>query len=136
MSDPDMEKWIVIDMTRTQYGEAGRGLYGENYFLGTFGQFREGMEKVCEEAVVAGLVAARLTETGNENDWRLKACAKKVWDRWQKRETEGWCAFCGKPGLDFRKCSACRTKKVFYCCVEHQKNDWKLHKWTCEKNKK
>jgi hypothetical protein len=26
---------------------------------------------------------------------RLTACAKKAWERWQNRETEGWCDYCG-----------------------------------------
>lgn len=93
------------------------------------------MAKICRDLRPVG-VYPKVGMTGSDNEVRLRACAKKVWDRWQKRDTEGWCAFCGKPGLDFPKCSACKAKKVFYCCKEHQEKNWKLHKWTCEKNKK
>jgi hypothetical protein len=133
----DKNKWIVVDMSRMQYGEAGRGLFGENYFLGTLTQFRESMKKICGEAIVGALVHPTLVLGGNvENELRLRTCAKRAWERWQNREKEGWCAFCGKPVCDLQKCSACRNKKIFYCCKEHQKSDWKLHKHTCEKNQK
>jgi hypothetical protein len=32
-------------------------------------------------------------------------------------------------GTKLNHCSKC--KKVFYCCKEHQKDDWKRHKKTC-----
>ncbi len=85
------------------------------------------------EIIPAGIIPA-LATTGSENEQRLRACAKRAWERWQNRE-EGY-AFCGKPGPDLQKCSACTAKRVFYCCKEHQKLDWKLHKHTCERNQK
>jgi hypothetical protein len=126
---------FVVDMTRMQYGEAGRGLYSENYFLGTFSEFKESMKKICDETKDSGMIHPKFSNSGNDNELRLKACATKVWERWQNREIEGWCAFCGKPGSKFMRCGACKEKKVFYCCTEHQKSDWKLHKHTCQKNK-
>ena len=133
----DPKNWFVVDMSRMQYGEAGRGVYGENYFLGTLSDFLESMKEVCKEATITGALFPRLVSGGNkENKERLMACAKKVWERWQNRETEGWCNFCGKPGRNLMSCGACKEKKVRYCCKEHQRFDWKLHKYTCEKNKK
>jgi len=133
---PQHPAGFVVDMTRTQYGDAGRGMHGENYFLGTIAEFRTSMREICvtlhEQPVLLGSLDAR----GNENEARLRACAAKVLERWQNRETEGWCAFCGKPGVNFQRCPGCTTKEVLYCCVEHRKSDWKLHKWTCEKNQK
>uniref|UniRef100_A0A7S3DVM0 MYND-type domain-containing protein n=1 Tax=Entomoneis paludosa TaxID=265537 RepID=A0A7S3DVM0_9STRA len=39
----------------------------------------------------------------------------------------GACRVCGAAAA--KKCSRC--KAVFYCCVEHQKSDWKRHKPSC-----
>lgn len=118
-----------------QYGEAGRGLHGENYFIGTMNKYLETMKKVCGEMKSVGMYP-ELGTTGSENEARLRACARKVLERWQNRETESWCNFCGKPGPNLRCCPGCKDEKVGYCCVEHQKSDWKLHKHTCEKHKK
>eukprot|EP00938_MAST-03A_sp_MAST-3A-sp1_P005039 g5039.t1 len=38
---------------------------------------------------------------------------------------------CDKSGVDFPKCSAC--KSVYYCSRECQKSDWKRHKKVCKK---
>ena len=42
------------------------------------------------------------------------------------------CNVCKKEAL--KVCSRC--KAVFYCCVEHQKDDWKQHKPNCVEPKK
>ena len=44
---------------------------------------------------------------------------------------EGLCAVCLKPAST--RCSACRA--TYYCCREHQTNDWKTHKATCAEHK-
>jgi hypothetical protein len=132
----DTNKFVIVDMSRMQYGDAGRGLYGEKYFLGTLSDFLVSMKKVCKEATISGMPFPVLGGTGTENEKRLRACAKKVWERWLNREIQGWCNFCGKPGPNLMSCGACKKRKVNYCCKEHQRSDWKLHKYTCEKNKK
>lgn len=38
---------MVVDMTRMQWGEAGRGLLGETYWLGTIEQFQDAAGMVC-----------------------------------------------------------------------------------------
>ncbi|XP_078001057.1 egl nine homolog 1-like [Glandiceps talaboti] len=43
-------------------------------------------------------------------------------------EDEPKCAVCAKTG-DLKRCSRCL--KVHYCCREHQKQDWKVHKRSC-----
>lgn len=38
------------------------------------------------------------------------------------------CAYCGKAN-DLLRCAKCRS--AYYCCKEHQKQDWKKHKLRC-----
>ncbi|KAF8859931.1 hypothetical protein BDZ45DRAFT_801176 [Acephala macrosclerotiorum] len=127
------DDWVVVDMTRMQYGEAGRGTYGEPYFLGRIKNYSLG--EFYEKAVLQPQAEFVDTPMQNANEKRLKACSKKVFERWQNRENEHWCSYCGKPGDTFMKCGQCKTKTVWYCCKEHQAADWKLHKLTCEKIK-
>ncbi|KUJ08777.1 uncharacterized protein LY89DRAFT_724788 [Mollisia scopiformis] len=107
---------FVVDMTSMQFGEAGRGLFGEPYFMGT-----------AEEFYIAMLEVYRTP--------RLQACAKRVWNRWENRENEGWCEYCGVGASEkvLQRCGGCKKRKVRYCRKEHQTADWKLHKYTCEK---
>jgi hypothetical protein len=43
------------------------------------------------------------------------------------------CAFCQKPSEKNRKkCSGCKSKKVFYCSIDCQKQHWPEHKQNCE----
>ncbi|PVH72699.1 hypothetical protein DL98DRAFT_609844 [Cadophora sp. DSE1049] len=129
---------FVVDMTRMQYGEAARGPYGENYFLGTDAEFLMSLKEICDGP--KDMVKAMITEgevgtvEAYERVLRLENCAKRAFERWQNREKQGWCEHCGKGGK-LMKCGACKTKAVWYCCKEHQKAGWKLHKWTCEKPK-
>ena len=48
------EMYLVVDMTRMQYGTTGRGLYGENYFLGTLDGYVSSMGKICERLIDVG----------------------------------------------------------------------------------
>lgn len=43
-------------------------------------------------------------------------------------DSEPACAVCASTEA-LKCCGRCRT--VFYCCVEHQKADWKAHKAFC-----
>jgi hypothetical protein len=132
----DRESFPVVDMTRMQYGEAGRGTYGENYFLGTLEKFLSSMKRVCgmaaqtfmdQESLICSICPTK------EIEERLKACAERAWRRWLKRNEEGWCDFCGKGGQGLFRCEACKVKVVRYCCKEHQQAGWGLHKFCCEK---
>lgn len=38
------------------------------------------------------------------------------------------CPVCKKEAS--KRCSRCAM--VYYCCVEHQQQDWKVHKTTCQ----
>ena len=42
-----------------------------------------------------------------------------------------FCNFCGKQGIDNKKCSICNS--VVYCDKKCQKDDWKKHKLVCKK---
>lgn len=44
------------------------------------------------------------------------------------------CNVCGVADVNCLKCSGCQ--KVFYCCKEHQRQDWKAHKDYCKANRK
>jgi hypothetical protein len=125
---------FIVDMSRMQYGAAGRGSYGENYFLGTIDDWIESMKNICAELIKVDL-SSTVSISDMEEDKRLKNCAQRVWDRWQNRESEGWCEHCGKGGKNLLRCGRCKTAMIRYCCKEHQVAGWKLHKHTCEKTK-
>ncbi len=125
-----------VDMTSRQYGDVGKGLYGESYYFGPPDQYFTKLEKdICVELENRGTASYMNPSPDLAEEERLKACAERVWKRWQNREKEGWCAHCGKGGKLLR-CSGCKKSPVWYCCKEHQVGGWKLHKYTCEKAKK
>jgi hypothetical protein len=109
---------FIVDMARMQWGDNGRGKFGEKYYMGTLDGFYDVMEKVCGDMKEQGIGATHINNS--EFTELLTACAKRVWERWQNREKEGWCDYCGIGGKLLR-CSGCRTKKVWYCSPEHQK---------------
>ncbi|KAL2068624.1 hypothetical protein VTL71DRAFT_14961 [Oculimacula yallundae] len=129
----DLSKFLIVDMTRLQYGEASFGTYGETYFLGPFAKYIESMKHICGDLRLRRVIpktTGRVNEP--ENQIRVKECARRAWERWENKEKEGWCDYCGRGG-ELKKCGACKGRKVWYCCGEHQKKGWKLHKMTCEK---
>lgn len=38
---------VVVDMTRLQYGDVGKGNFGEPYFLGSMEDYTTSMDKIC-----------------------------------------------------------------------------------------
>lgn len=60
----------------------------------------------------------------------LQQVARRAKERWEKRDTEKWCAHCGAPKPKF-KCGGCG--EVWFCDREHQKNVWHFHKGHCNK---
>lgn len=133
ISTPKDLQVMMLDMTRMQYGEAGQGTYGENYFMGTLDMFSASMKEICEDYEFEGLIKLGPAEDERLNA-RLKACAATVWDRWQNRATQGWCEHCGKGGAELMQCGGCG--KVSYCSKDHQKLGWRLHKLTCDSKKR
>ncbi|KAG4440083.1 hypothetical protein IFR05_004426 [Cadophora sp. M221] len=127
------ENYYIVDMTRLQYGEAGYGTYGETYFLGTYEEHLTSMSKICGELEFNRMVTATKDQTNEpENQVRVKECAMRAWERWMNRDKEGWCEYCGRGGVELKRCGACKGRKVWYCCDEHNRKGWKLHKLTCE----
>jgi hypothetical protein len=129
-------KFVVVDMTRMQYGEAGRGAQGEPYYLGFLSDFRSASKMICENLHARSLIMKPLPEGDDAaNRDRLRNCAQRAFDRWQNRANESWCDYCGKGGKDLKQCSGCKERKIKYCCRRHQVVGWKLHKHTCERVK-
>lgn len=126
---------FVVDMTRMQWGEAGRGQFGELYYLGSLDEYYDIMNNVCDGIVELEIGATHVAPSSHTE--AMAACAKRVWERWENRDKEGWCDYCDVGASERRlsNCSGCRQTKVRYCCKEHQASAWKLHKFTCEKKK-
>uniref|UniRef100_A0A1I7THV3 MYND-type domain-containing protein n=1 Tax=Caenorhabditis tropicalis TaxID=1561998 RepID=A0A1I7THV3_9PELO len=47
-----------------------------------------------------------------------------------KAQVERYCNYCLTSMVQLKKCSAC--KKLYYCSLECQRTDWKLHKFECK----
>jgi len=77
---------------------------------GMFGPLKRGQEVVHKSGEDVG---SFMSETVNHRRDRLKAAL---------------CALCGSPN-NLKACSGCR--KIFYCGLEHQKQDWPTHKPEC-----
>lgn len=126
---------FIVHMTRMQYGNAGRGCFGELYFLGSEREYLDSMGEICGNVEQVGKGACDVFES--EHTELLKACAKRVLERWEKKDEVGWCEYCGVGAAEksLGKCSGCKKVAVRYYCMEHQKSAWKLHKFTCERSK-
>jgi len=127
---------IVLDLASMQFGEAGRGLGGRSTFaLESLDGFYDRVEKIAFGADTANAKTSLRIGPCPDDVW-LKGVARKVKQRWEKRETEPWCGHCGAPGFggkELRKCSACR--EVYYCNAAHQAGAWQFHKRFCTARK-
>jgi hypothetical protein len=65
----------VVDMARMQYGEAGRGTYGEPFFLGTLVDYHGSVWKICEGFEVMDNLTS-FQEVGTNDEMRLKLVQK------------------------------------------------------------
>lgn len=122
----------VLDMASMQFGEVGRGP-GEKgkmlIVLETKAEYEERLGRIAD-----GVDPAQ-RETGppimlTMYDPEVDRIVRKVKERWEKRETEKWCAHCGAPEPKF-KCGVC--EKVWFCNRDHQKMVWSFHKGYCQK---
>lgn len=127
---------LVVDMASLEYGEAGKGLDGENYFMGTKYQWRDAATKYCDKLITirndCGTMEYHPTFTPF-----AKIGAKNVWRKWLNRDKVSWCSFCGVPGgvdgVVLHSCSECEL--VRYCGIAHQGEDYKMHHIACQKEK-
>lgn len=69
----DAQDPYVVDISRIQYGEAGRGRYGEIYFLDKRSEWYVSNKKICD----IGYPKDHVIEDSDE-PW-LKECAERVW---------------------------------------------------------
>lgn len=84
----DKGAYIVVDMHRLQYGSAGRGTFGENYFAGMYDEYVESMSGICGDLVNTSVAAKTYGNGEVKNTERIKACAKRAWERWMNRDKE------------------------------------------------
>lgn len=129
----DLSDTYIVDMTRMQYGEAGRGQNGEPYYFGLAPSYWSSMTEICANLQITAVTEQRLPHGPDPVIvTRLKHCAQKVFHRWLNRFNEGWCDYCGKGGKELFRCHSCQNKQFFYCCRRHQVAGWKLHRYICE----
>lgn len=121
----------VLDLASMQFGEVGRGLGGRSTFvLEDLDKYYDRIEKIAVSADTANAqISQRIRST--PNDVWLKEAAKRVKQRWEKREKEPWCGHCGVPAVGAKtfRCSKCH--KAHYCNADHQKAAWPQHKHFC-----
>ncbi|PVH81860.1 hypothetical protein DL98DRAFT_587176 [Cadophora sp. DSE1049] len=74
---------VVVDMSRMQNGEVGRGTYEEFYFMGTYDDFCDSTEKnICTRLENRSNATHMNPSQDSVEEARLKACAERVWRRW------------------------------------------------------
>lgn len=123
----------VLDLASLQFGDAGRGLGGRSTFLmDSLDAFYDMTERVALGADTESARVSLAIGPSPDDAW-LKQVARKVKERWEKRETDPWCGHCGAPGKELKKCSACKV--VFYCDNTHQMAAWPYHKRYCHGGK-
>jgi hypothetical protein len=139
----------VLDLSSMQFGEIGRGpgVKGKMPFaLDSRDEFNARHARLAMVSEVVG-VSKRLgfsnwpdDAEAEERKYGLAALpqsallvdiARRVKERWENRDKEKWCGYCGAPGPKSR-CSGCR--EVWFCGKEHQTMAWSFHKGYCRKD--
>ena len=100
---------FVVDMTRMQWGQAGRGSLGELYYLGSVAGYYRAMKNVCDDIEDVGNGATHVGPSMHTE--AMEACARRVWERWENRDKEGWCDYCGGPDSSERRLLNCVLAK-------------------------
>lgn len=98
----------ILDLASMQFGEFGRGYAGESFRLGSFDEMHDGFERFCGGVELKKGGSARIGSSGDEGrDTWMRDVARRVRERWEKRDQEKWCGYCGRPAPPSR-CGACR----------------------------
>ena len=85
------------------------------------------LKTVAEDAQVTKIsVGMSQPRDKAEREW-LQDVAKRAKARWDKREEEPWCSYCGAPKPPFR----CPCQQEKYCSAVHQRKNWRFHKRSC-----
>jgi hypothetical protein len=139
----------ALDLSSMQFGELGRGPGAKGkmpFALDTRDEFNARHARLAMASVVVG-VSKRIgfsdwpdDAAAEEREYGLAALppsallvdiARRVKERWENRDKEKWCGYCGAPGPKSR-CSGCR--EVWFCGKEHQTMAWSFHKGYCRKD--
>jgi hypothetical protein len=127
-STTDQER-IVLDLASMQYGVAGQGFGSEFFQLDSLENWQAWTATIARSARLEGVRPGCTRHVIHELDGWFGQCAKRVKERWDKREEAHWCGQCGRSAS--RSCPC----KVWYCDPRHQKLAWKYHKNFCATRK-
>lgn len=95
----ELDNYLILDMTRMQYGLNAlveNGAMAQTYFLGSWRDYVEGMKGICGKIVDVEVLGSD-TEGGDRSASRkrLDECAAEALRRWERRAVDGWCKVCG-----------------------------------------
>jgi hypothetical protein len=129
---PDSEEIAsILDLSSMQFGEVGRGPGKEGKMLFVLEEKTDYEERLKRIAGSADL-ARRESYAHVIFDQKFPGgnIVRTVKERWEKRDTEKWCGYCGAPEPK-SKCGGCGD--VWFCNKKHQKMMWSFHKGYCNK---
>lgn len=129
---PDSEQITsVLNLASMQFGEAGRGPGEKGKMLVVLDTKADYDKRLLRIAEGVDLAQRRtLPIVLSPYDATMDRVARKVKERWERRNIEKWCAHCGAPEPKF-KCAGCGD--VWFCNKGHQKMVWSFHKGYCKK---
>ncbi|KAF2793142.1 hypothetical protein K505DRAFT_325657 [Melanomma pulvis-pyrius CBS 109.77] len=125
-----------LDLSSMQFGDVGRRFGdparggGEALFvLDTSKEYERRMACVADVDIGENTKISTRIGTTPKDEW-LKEVARRVRDRWEKRDEEKWCGHCGSPvPIGGSRCSGC--KAAWFCGKDHQAMAWPFHKGYC-----
>jgi hypothetical protein len=121
----------ILDLSSMQFGEVGRGPGKEGKMLFVLEEKTDYEERLKR---IAGSVDLARRESFShvifDHEFLGGSIVRTVKERWEKRDTEKWCGYCGAPEPK-SKCGGCRN--VWFCNKMHQKMMWSFHKGYCNK---
>ncbi|KAF7972685.1 hypothetical protein HWV62_17244 [Athelia sp. TMB] len=125
----ELEPAVILDLASMQFGGVGRGRSGDFFILDSPSYWEKFAGKIAQ-----GLHFRKQSDGINPADdeereaWFM-AVAKRVKERWEARDSNHWCALCGKPDVT-QRCSRCAQD--YYCSDAHCLAAWKgWHKKWC-----